>query len=120
MVLCQDHQVVQDQTLIIDQVLQVVQDQIVTITQITVKDRTTMCQETLLLLQEILETITEVTTLRVITEVTILQDQHHLRQEALLQAAHQEVVETEVVEEDNCNLSNISNPKRAQMSSLFI
>ena len=137
MVLCQDLQVVQDLALIVDrvllqqiadQVLQVVQDQTVTITQIAVKDRTTMYQETLLLPQETLETITEVTTLQVITEVTTLQviteiaivQDHHLHQEALLQVAHQEVVEAEAVVEDNPPLNfNIFSRTLTRRSFLF-
>ena len=137
MVLCQDHQVIQDQALIVgqallqqivgqallqivdqvllqivDQVLQIVQDQIITITQIDVKDRTIMYQETLLLYQETLETITTivVAVLRIIIEAIAIVQEHHL---------HQEVVKAEVVVEDNPSLILIYFQERSQ-GVLFI
>ena len=55
-----------------------------------------------------LQAIIEVHHLHVLQVDLTIQDQAH----------HQEV--EVLVEEDNCNLSNISNPKRAHLSSLFL
>ena len=67
--------------------------------------------------------IIEAQAIQVIIEVQVQIEVHHLhvlQVDLTIQdlARHQE--EEVLVKEDNCNLSNISNPKRTHLSSLFL